>query len=100
MPVTSVPLFGGLTTLGSNATRLADDDTPMCQLTIRSADTAALIYFGNSTVTNADTLAHGRISGGEWHVWGPYESGRGIRPSQIFLAGTAGDKVLWSGFPA
>jgi len=100
MPVDAPSLFGGLVTLGSEATRLSSEDTPMCQLTIRSGDTAATIYFGNSDVTNAETLAHGRIAGGEWHVWGPYEAGRGVRPSQIFLAGTAGDKVLWSGWPA
>lgn len=101
MAIAAPNLSGGLTTLGSTATRLADEDTPMCQLTIRvSASASARIYFGNSNVTNGEILAHGFVDPGEWHTWGPFEAGRGIRPSQIFLAGTAGDRILWSGWPA
>lgn len=100
MPIIGGPqLFGGLVTLGSEGTRLSSEDTPMCQLTIRTLETAARVYFGNSDVTAATTNAHGFIDGGEWHSWGPYGRGGGIRPSQVFLAGTAGTVVLWSGFP-
>jgi hypothetical protein len=86
--------------LGSQATLLSSDATPLCQVTIRTLSTAARVYFGNVDVTPAGDNAHGYIEGGEWHVWGPYTRGSGIRPAQIFLAGTAGTAVLWSGWPA
>lgn len=91
-------MFGGIVTLGSNATRLADEDTPMCQLSIRSNSAAADMYFGNSDVDHTKHI--GYVEGGEAFQWGPFEAGRGIRPSQVFLYGTAGDRVIWMGWPA
>jgi hypothetical protein len=91
-------LIGGITVLGNNATRLSDDDTPMTQLSIRSNSTAADVYFGSASVTHVDHV--GYIEGGESFQWGPYTAGRGIRPSQVFLYGTAGDRVIWTGWPA
>jgi hypothetical protein len=95
-----VPLFGGITILGNQATLLSSESTPMSQVTIRTLPTAARAYFGNVDVTPGGDNAHGYIEGGEWHTWGPYSRGGGIRPLQIFLAGTAGTTVLWSGWPA
>jgi len=93
-------ILGGVTVLGSQATVLSSEIAPCCQLTFRTLPTAARIYFGNVDVTPAGDNAHGYVEGGEWHQYGPYTRGGGIRPTQVFLAGTAGTVVLWSAWPA
>lgn len=93
-------IYGGAVILGSEATIMSTETSPMCQVTIRTLPTAERVYFGNVDVTPAGDNAHGYIEGGEWHVWGPYSRGGGIRPAQIFLAGTASTVVLWSAWPA
>jgi hypothetical protein len=93
-------LFGGVLTLGSQATLLSPETTPMCQLTFRTLPTSERVYFGNSNVTPGGDNSHGYIAPGEYHTWGPFMRGGGIRPAQVFLAGTAGTVVLWSGYPA
>lgn len=90
-------LYGGVTTLGSNATRLSDEDTPMCHLVVRSAAGTKIIYLGNADV--APSTAVGYINAGEAFTWGPYARGGGVRPSQVFIYGSPGDTVFWQGFP-
>lgn len=98
MAIQAPNLLGGITTLGSEATRLSSEETPMTQLSIRSNAGASDVYFGNVDVTHAEHI--GYIEGGESYQWGPFTAGRGIRPCQVFLYGTAGDRVIWTGWPA
>ena len=97
---TYTEIYGGATILGSEATILSAESTPMCQLTLRTLPTASRVYFGNVNVTSAGDNAHGYFEGGEWHTWGPFSRGGGLRPAQVFLAGTAGTVVLWTAWPA
>jgi len=92
-------LFGGLVTLGSQATVLSSEITPMCELEIRTLPTAGRVYFGNANVTPGGDNAFGFIDAGEAKTWGPYTRGGGIRPAQVFVAGIQGAVILWSGFP-
>lgn len=99
MPDVYAELFGGVVVLGSQATVLSSEITPMAEVTIRTLPTAGRVYFGNSNVTPGGDNAHGFIDGGEEKTWGAYTRGGGVRPAQIFLAGASGSVVLWSGFP-
>lgn len=65
-------IYGGVTTLGSQATLLSSETSSMCQITIRTLPTASRVYFGNVNVTAAGDNAQGYIEGGEWHTWGPF----------------------------
>lgn len=100
MAISAPLLFGGVCVLGSSATRLSDEDTPMSQLTIRGSvsNSAEIVYIGNSDVSSNN--AHAFLEKKEAFTWGPYTRGGGIRPSQVFLLGSVGDRVMWSGFPA
>lgn len=92
------PLIGGITILGSDATRLSDVDQPMVQLTLRGIDNPNRIYFGNSDVSPSNFI--GYVDRNDAYQWGPYQRGGGVRPAQIFVIGTVGDRVVWSAFPA
>jgi len=93
-------MIGGEHTVAAAAAVLNSDDTPCRVLTIRlESDAAGDCYFGLSTVTT-EAHRHGFLEAGESWTFGPYSAGTGIRPSEVYIIGTAGDVLFWNGLPA
>ena len=92
------PLSGGTTTLGSTASLLDSSSVPMRQIIIHAHLGTDEVSIGNSDVTADDRT--GFVDGGGEFKFGPFEPGIGIRPNGIYLLGTAGQRVTWSGVPS
>ena len=96
--------LGGQHTIAATATALDSSNTPCRILTIRLELGASICYFGNSDLTIAPTNAHGYLvasaTAGESWTFGPFDIGSGIKPSEIFIVGTADDVLFWNGLPA
>ena len=90
---------GGQHTVSATATVLDSSDVIYTYITIRLEPGASILYFGNSDVTAVPANAHGYLvatatDGNSW-TFGPYPNG-GIRPSAIYIIGTADDVLFWN----
>lgn len=93
-------LIGDEHTVKASATILANNDQPCRLLTIRlESGAAGDVMFGNSDVTSGANR-HGFLAAGESWTFGPYTFGSGIRPSEIYVVGTADDLLFWNGLTA
>ena len=93
-------MIGAQHTVSDSATVL-DSSTIACRhITIRLEAGASILYFGDSDVTAVPANAHGYINAGESWTFGPFAPGCGIRPSDIYIIGTADDVLFWSGIPS
>lgn len=92
-------MIGGHHTITAAAQVLSSDTTMCAQLTIRSNTGNTVCYFGGSDVTSAPANAHGHIKADESYTFGPFDRG-GVRPSQVYISGTASDILFWNGVPA
>jgi len=94
-------MTGGVHTIGATAAKLANDDNPYTKITVRLNLSGNQTFFGNSDVASDGTNAHGYLvataTSGESWTFGPYPSGAGIKPSDLYFVGTAGDKLFWTG---
>jgi hypothetical protein len=70
----------------------------MRQIDIAIQAGGSVCYIGNVGVSASDHVA--LITTGSEFMFGPFEPGIGIRPNGIYLLGTAGQKITWSGVPA
>ena len=94
-------MTGGQHTVAASAKALdSTDSTAYKQITIRSNAGTSIMYFGGSDVTAVPANAHGYLNAGESWTFGPFAPGSGIKPSEIFIIGTASDILFWSGIPA
>ena len=84
-----------LTLLGSNATQLSSEEEPCRQISMRSHDGNTEISIGHSDVDPA--TRYGFIRAGESYTIGPFPPGVGIRPCDVYVAGSVGDALTWSG---
>ena len=94
-------MIGGQHTVAAAAAQL-DSSTIACRiLTIRLEPGASILYFGGDDVDPAPANAHGYLTAtatsGESWTFGPYDTGTGIRPSEIYIVGTADDVLFWNG---
>ena len=100
MSTTKAPITGGVTSIlgGAGSTQLAPEKKACRQISIRSHTGNSEISIGHSDVVHATRWAY--IDATESWTWGPFESGVGIRPCDIYLLGTTLDAVTWSGVHA
>ena len=96
-------LQGAVHTIAASPTKLGESEVSMRVITIRLEPDASICYFGDSDMVDANN-AFGYVTGttasGESWTFGPFERGSGIKPSEIYIFGTAEDKLFWSGLPA
>jgi hypothetical protein len=92
-------MIGGKHVVQASPTKLSDDDTPCRIVTIRLEISNSRMNFGG-----ADGEPHGYLvataTAGESWTFGPFQMGSGIRPSEIYIWGTAADHVFWNGLEA
>ena len=93
-------MTGGQHTVSGTATVLDSSEIPMRQITVRAKAGTSIMYFGGSDVTAVPANAHGYINAGESWTFGPFSAGSGIKPTEIYIIGTAADVLFWSGIPA
>lgn len=93
---TDAPISGTVATLmGILGQQLSSIDTPCRQLSLRSHPGNGEISIGHQGVTVGDRYAF--ILESEPYTIGPFGPGQGIRPCDIYIVGTVGDSVTWSG---
>ena len=93
---TEAPISGGVTTLlGVYAQQLSSLTTPCRQISIRSHLDNDEISVGNAGVTVGDRYAF--LLELENYTIGPFDAGQGIRPCDVYVVGTMGNAVTWSG---
>jgi hypothetical protein len=94
-------MIGGQHTVAASAKALDSTVTTACrQITIRANAGTSIMYFGGSDVTAVPANAHGYLNAGESWTFGPFSPGSGIKPSDIYIIGTASDVLFWSGIPS
>ena len=93
-------MIGGQHTVAASATILNASTVGCRQITIRANAGTSILYFGGSTVTAVPAFAHGYLNAGESWTFGPFAPGSGIKPSEIYIIGTADDILFWSGIEA
>jgi len=90
MATTQAPISGTVETLlGVNAQVLSSSAQPCRQLSIRSHAGNDEISIGHEGVTVGDRF--GFILALENYTIGPFPSGQGVRPCDIYIVGTPGD---------
>lgn len=88
-------LVGGKHTVSSTATPLTAQSYNCRVLTIRLYTGAGDIEFGDSTLANGQ--AFGYLQADESWTWGP--NAGTIDTSKIYIKGTVGDTLYWTGVP-
>lgn len=91
-------MTGGQHTVVDSATVLNSSTVPHSVITIRSNAGNGILYFGDSDVTAVPANAHGYLNAGESWTFGPFSEGKGIRPADIYIIGTADDVLFWQAF--
>jgi len=82
-------------TLGVARTALSTSNVPCRQITIRAHEGTDEMSIGLSDVDPATRF--GFVSDGEAFTIGPFNDGRGLRPNEVFVVGTVGDRLTWFG---
>ena len=96
---TDAPVSGTVVRLlGPFAQRLSPVTTPCRQITIRSHEGTGEISIGPAGVTAGDRW--GFTLELETFDLGPFGAGQGLRPCDVYVVGTPGDYLTWSGVHA
>ncbi len=95
-------MIGGQHQVQTTLTKLAENDRPCRILTIRlDNNQVSRITFADAS---KDEEPHGYLvsdtTSGESWTFGPFGAGMGIRPSDIFIQGTASAVIYWNGLEA
>ena len=94
-------MIGGEHQVKTTPTKLADDDRSCRILTIRlDNNQVSRITFRDDELGEAHGYLVSTTDSGESWTFGPYGAGMGIKPSEIYIAGTASAVILWNGLEA
>lgn len=89
-------IIGGVHTVSATPIVLDASTTPCRAITIRLRSNAAgNIYVGDSTLTGEDD-AFAFVEPGESFGYQSFLPASGMRPTEIYIVGTVGDKLHWS----
>jgi hypothetical protein len=89
-------IVGGVHTVSATATQITDIPTPCRVLTVRMYTGTSDIEFGGEGF-GAGGNPCGFLQADESWTWGP--NAGTIDPANIYVKGTAGDKLYWCGVP-
>ena len=91
-------MIGTSTTVAATPTVMSEVDIPCRSLSLRSrSNSAGTVWIGNSSMTGPDD-AYGFVEPGETFGFQSFMPASGMRPSEVYLIGEAGDKVHWAGW--
>jgi hypothetical protein len=91
-------IIGGVHTVSATPVVLSSDTTPCRAIAIRLRSAAVgTIYIGDENMTGADD-AFAFVEPGESFGYQSFLPASGMRPNEIYIIGTAGDKLHWSGW--
>jgi hypothetical protein len=93
-------MIGGQHTVQASPTQLSNNDRVCRSITIRLDINDSQLFFAdadNASTSTATGYLTATATAGESWTFGPLDAGSGIRASDIYLWGTAGDKVYWVG---
>jgi hypothetical protein len=89
-------IIGGVHTVSATPTVLSSDTTPCRAITIRLRSNAVGdIYVGDADMTGQDD-AFAFVEPGESFGYQSFLPASGMRPTEIYIVGTVGDKLHWS----
>jgi len=93
-------IIGGVHTISATPKVLSSDVTPCRAITMRVRSNAVgVVYFGDSSMTGPND-AFGFMEPGESFGYSSFLPASGMRASEIYLIGEAGDLVHWNGWVA
>ena len=91
-------IIGGVHTVQATPTVLSSSTIPCRAITIRlRANAVGNIYVGDSALTSEDD-AFAFVEPGESYGYQSFLPASGMRPTEIYVMGEAGDKLHWSGW--